>query len=198
MMRALPGLLAIASSAIAIALTSSPAAALPGQRTEMVRTWIAGHPTLQPSRGDGLTVENSNAAAQRYQFSASVLPPGRLSFVRNRGIVRSERFSLYDVINGVSAERLADSLRVIYGLDIYRDYQQANAVFAYPSSSRLELGRRLALPGVGGTRGELRVGDRFAYWLELGVNEFGETLSGHITVFLKEDLGKLESELRAL
>jgi len=195
-MRALPlSLLLLASSAIAFA---PPARALPGQRTETVRSWLTAHPTLQPALGDGLTVEYSNAAAQRFQFSASVLPPGRLSFVRNRGMIRSERFALYDIIHGVTAERLAESLRTIYGLDIYRDYQQATIVYAYPSASQLELGRRLALPGVSGTRGELRAGDRFAYWIELGVNEFGETLNGQIVVFLKDDLGKIEAELRAL
>ncbi|NJL00339.1 MAG: hypothetical protein HC910_07105 [Spirulinaceae cyanobacterium SM2_1_0] len=196
-MRALPYCLLLLASG-AIALARQPAQALPGQRTETVRTWIRAHPTLQPALGDGLTVENSNAAAQRFQFSASVLPPGRLSFVRNRGIIRSERFLLYDVINGVSAERLAESLRVIYGLDIYRDYQQANPVYAYPSFGQLELGRRLALPGVGGVRGELRVGDRFAYWTELSVDDFGEIITGQVTVFLKEDLSKLETELRRL
>ncbi len=183
---------------VSSAIAPRPAAALPGQRTETVRAWISAHPSLQPALGDGLTVEHANAGSQRFQFSASVLPPGRLSTVRNRGLIRSERFVLYDIINGVSAQRLADSLRVIYGLDIYRDYQQAQVVYAYPSAGQLELGRRLGLPGVGGSRGELRRGDRYAYWLELGVDPLGETVSGQITVFLRDDLGKIEAELRSL
>ncbi|MEA5469391.1 hypothetical protein [Spirulina sp. 06S082] len=175
---------------------ASPAWSLPGQRTETVAAWIAGNPTLQPSdSGDGLTVRRTDTAAQRFEFRASVLPPGRISFLGNPGIIRSENFSLYDLINGVSLPRLEEALRVIYGLDIYTDYQNAQIVRIYPSADTLEMSRRLNLPGLGGREGELRLGIRFAYWIELTKNEDSSSHSGQMTVFLKEDLPKMLREL---
>ena len=174
---------------------ASPAWSLPGQRTETVAAWIAGNPTLRPANSDGLTVQRTDTAAQRFEFRASIFPPGRINFLANPGIIRSENFSLYDLINGVSIPRLEEALRVIYGLDIYTDYQNAQIVSIYPSASTLEMSRRLNLPGLGGKEGESRLGIRFAYWLELTNNEDGGAYSGQMTVFLKEDLQKIIREL---
>lgn len=184
------GLLGVVAIAIA-----PPAWSLPGQRTETVAAWIAGNPTLHPVESDGLTVRRTDTAAQRFEFRASVFPPGRINSLGNPGIIRSENFSLYDLINGVSTPRLEEALRVIYGLDIYSDYQNAQIVRVYPSAQTLEMSRRLNLPGLGGREGELRLGIRFAYWLELTTNEDGGSHSGQVTVFLKEDLQKMIREL---
>jgi hypothetical protein len=46
-------------------------------------------------------------------------------------------------------------------------------------------------------QGELRLGERFAYWLEITNTESGKAFNGQITVFLKEDLNKIEAEVRA-
>ena len=174
---------------------ASPVWGLPGQRTETVAAWIAGNPTLQPVNSDGLTVRRTDTAAQRFEFRASVFPPGRINFLANPGIIRSENFSLYDLINGVSIPRLEEALRVIYGLDIYSDYQNAQILRVYPSAQTLEMSRRLNLPGLRGREGQLRSGIRFAYWIELTITEDGSSHSGQMTIFLKEDLPKMMREL---
>jgi hypothetical protein len=172
------------------------AVALPGQRTEQVEAWINGHPTLRPGIGDGLRVTKSDTAAQRFTFQATVIPPGRVTFTRDRGIIRTERFFFFDMINGVTLDRLQESLRVIYGLPIYQDYQRANVTYAYPSPETKELARRLNRPLLAAQQGELRVGDRYAYWTEVTETDSGKAFNGHMTIFLKEDLDKLEAELR--
>ncbi|MEQ8975054.1 MAG: hypothetical protein RIE73_32300 [Coleofasciculus sp. C1-SOL-03] len=179
-----------------LGLTANPAQALPGQTVETVAAWIAAHPTLEPGIGDGLVVTKQNTAAQRFKFEASVLPPGQIAFPTNRGIIQSEQISFYDMINGVTPERLTESLRVIYGPAIYQDYQRANLIYAYPTPATIDLARRQNRPMLIARQGELLLGDRFAYWLEVTRTENGKPINGRITVFLPEDLDKLEIELR--
>jgi hypothetical protein len=179
-----------------LGLTANPAQALPGQTVETVAAWIAAHPTLEPGIGDGLVVTKQNTAAQRFKFEASVLPPGQIAFPTNRRLIQSEQISFYDMINGVTPERLTESLRVIYGPAIYQDYQRANLIYAYPTPATIDLARRQNRPMLIARQGELLLGDRFAYWLEVTRTENGKPINGRITVFLPEDLDKLEIELR--
>jgi len=188
--------LSLLSLGALLALGTTPAEALPGQKTETVIAWINSNPTLQPTAGEGLIVKRSDTPAHRFEFRASVVPPGRISTTYNPGIVRTERYFVYDSINGVPPERLVESLRILYGLDIYEDYQLARVVYAYPSRETEELSRRHNQRAIPADRGELREGKRFAYWMEVTYREDGKPISGKITVFLKEDLEKLNVELR--
>lgn len=180
----------------AFSVDVSRAHALPGQTTEAVAAWIQGHPTLRPSSGEKLLVRKSDTAAQRFTFQASVLPPGKVAPPRNAGIIRSEKFSLFDMINGVTRERLEESLRMIYSPDIYQDYAQGNVVYAYPTQATLSQARNKAEPLLANIQGELRVGQRYAYWLEIAQSSEGKSYTGQITVLLKSDVEKLNTELR--
>lgn len=175
---------------------ASIANALPGQRIETVGAWINANPTLRPSIGDGLRVTRSSTPAQRFTFQASVLPPGRLTLVKDRSTIRSERMTFYDMINGVTLERLRESLRAIYGPTIYNDYDRAQLVYDYPVPATIDLARRQNRALLEQQQGELRLGERFAYWLEITNTESGKAFNGQITVFLKEDLKKIEAEVR--
>lgn len=44
-------------------------------------------------------------------------------------------------------------------------------------------------------QGEVRQGDRYAYWIETVQTRSGEAYNGQIHVFLIEDINKLEAEL---
>ncbi|MBD2384637.1 hypothetical protein [Cylindrospermum sp. FACHB-282] len=177
-------------------LLDSPVNALPGQSTEEVTTWIQAHPTLRPKIGEKLFVQKSDTAAQRFTFQSSVLPPGRVEFTKNRSQIRTERMTMYDGINGVSFQRFQESLRVIYGLDIYQDYKSAQVIYQYPNQSAINSARLAKTPIREALRGELRVGDRYAYWVEIAQPKTGKAITGQITVLLKSDLDKLEGELR--
>lgn len=186
----------IVSVGILSVLVGYRANALPGDPVDTVAAWIAAHPTLQPGIGDGLTVRKSNTASQRFTFQARVLPPGQIAFPTDRSMIRSEQISFYDQINGVTPERLAESLRIIYGPGIYQDYERAKLVYAYPSPETVDLARRQNRPLLAAQQGELLLGDRFAYWLEVTQTDSGKAYNGQITVLLKDDLDKLETELR--
>nr|WP_315871081.1 hypothetical protein [Trichocoleus desertorum] len=177
-------------------LGGGQANALPGQTTEEVGAWIQAHPTLRPASGERLLVRKSDSAAQRFIFQASVLAPGKVIPSRDASTIRSERLSIFDMINGVTRDRLEESLRVIYGLDVYQDYEQANLVYSYPGEATAYQARRRATPLMTALQGQLRMGNRYAYWTEVAENRDGKAYAGHIAVFLKSDLNKLETELR--
>jgi hypothetical protein len=184
-------------SAIALFLGNvDRAEALPGERAESVLAWIKANPTLRSGAGDGFIVKREDTPAQRFRFQASVLPPGRITVPTNPGVIRSEQFEIVDLINGVPPERLEESLRAIYGLDIYEDYMRSSIVYDYPDRDTLELARRQNLPALGAQHGELRSGRRFAYWAEITYSQEGQPLSGRVTILLREDLDKLVAELR--
>jgi hypothetical protein len=103
---------------------------------------------------------------------------------------------MYDGVNGVTLQRLEESLRIIYGVDIYQDYNRAQIVYDYPNQSAINQARLAKTPIREALTGELRVGDRYAYWIEIAKPREGKALSGKVTVFLKSDLDKLEAELR--
>jgi len=175
---------------------NSAATALPGQATEEVETWIKAHPTLSPRSGERFLVTKTDTAAQRFSFQAMVSAPGKVTFSKNRSQIRTERISMYDAINGMSLDRLKESLRIIYGLDIYQDYKGAQVIYEYPNQSAINAARFAKTPIREGLTGELRVGDRYGYWVEVAQAKNGKAYTGQMTVFLKSDLDKLEEELR--
>ncbi|NES25782.1 MAG: hypothetical protein F6K41_44540 [Symploca sp. SIO3E6] len=177
-------------------LFTNPAKALPGEKTETVTAWINAHPTLRPGIIDGLRVRKSETAAQQFTFKASILPPGELTLVKDKGTIRHERLAFYDQINGVTFDRLQESLRVIYGLAIYQDYQRARLVYDYPTPETIDLARRQERPLLAAQEGQLLLGERYAYWMEVTNTESGKAFYGHLTIFQKEYLDKLETQLR--
>ena len=60
---------------------------------------------------------------------------------KDRGTIRSERIAMYDAINGMTFARLQESLRVIYGLEIYQDYDRAQVVYEYPNQKVINSAR---------------------------------------------------------
>ncbi|HBR75593.1 MAG TPA: hypothetical protein DEA78_18270, partial [Cyanobacteria bacterium UBA11159] len=124
------------------------------------------------------------------------LSPGKLGFPTSKRYIRSERISFYDSINGVTAQRLEESLRVIYGPAIYQDYQRARLVYDYPTPETIDVARRQNRPLIVAQQGKLVLGERFAYWLEVTQTDSGKAYNGQLIIFLKEDLDKLETELR--
>ncbi|WP_216351313.1 hypothetical protein [Leptolyngbya sp. 'hensonii'] len=177
-------------------LLSGRALALPGQTADEVAAWIKGNPTLQGATGEVLVVRRSDTPARRYIFQASVLPPGRIRPTPNSEIIRTEQFSLFDMVNKVTTDRLEESLRILYGLDIYQDYNRARPVLTYPNPAALSQSVNQVRPLIAALQGELRVGERYAYWTEIAKSPKGYSYTGQITVLLKEDAGVLEAELR--
>jgi len=170
--------------------------ALPGQPMQEVETWIKAHPTLRPRTGERFLVTKTDTPAQRFSFQAMVSAPGKLTFSNNRNLSRAERISMYDAINGMSIDKLKESLRRIYGLDIYQDFRGAKVIYEYPNRSTINAARFAGTPIQEALKGELRVGSRYAYWVEVARARNGKAFTGQMTVFLKSDLDKLKEELR--
>lgn len=181
---------------MAIAGFCDRANALPGQTTAEVAAWIKGNPTLRPYSGQTLLVHRTDTPAQRFTFEASVLAPGLATSLGEPGIVRTERINLFDMINGVTPNRLHESLRSIYGLEIYQDFQQARVIYSYPNLAMIQQARTLTLPLQEALKGEIRLGSRFAYWVEFPQPQDGKPIMGKITILLKSDVDKLEAQLR--
>ncbi|HEY9643741.1 MAG TPA: hypothetical protein V6C57_24845 [Coleofasciculaceae cyanobacterium] len=178
-------------------LISQPALALPGQTVETVAAWIHTHPTLQPESGEILLVRKSDTPSRRFTFEALTTSPGRAASNLSGGTIRSERISLFDTTNGVSRDRLEESLRVIYGDAIYQDYQQSQVVYQYPTAQMSSTAQNQATPLRESIQGEIRQGNRFAYRIETVQTRGGEAYSGQISIFLIEDINKLEVELQS-
>lgn len=176
--------------------SGTPAWALPGQTIAEAIAWIQGNATLRPSSGERLMVRKTDTAARRYTFQASVFQVGQASSRTSSSRIRTETFTLFDMTNGVTQPRLEESLRAIYGLDIAQDYSRARVVYAYPTQVELSQARNQQTPLLAALQGELRVGDRYAYWWEIARTREGYAYSGQINVFLKQDVDKLEAELR--
>ncbi len=173
--------------------------ALPGEAPRDVASWIASHPTLSPaSSANGLFVQKTNTAAQRFTFQAFPQSSFRDHPRRNRGsLITSERFAFFDMINGVTIERLEETLRTIYGSNIDQDYQNAQVTYTYPTPETLELARRQGLPLLASQQGELRLGENFAYWIEVTNTDTGIAYNGHLQILLKEDLFTLQSRINS-
>lgn len=168
------------------------ASALPGQTSEDVADWIKSHPVLRPESGERLWVRKSNTPARRFQFQASSFVPGRAEIRGSANIIRSERLHLFDLVAGVSRDRLEELLRSIYGPALSEDYRRATVVFRYPSAEKMGDRNNRTVQAV---RGELRRGEQFSYWIELVQANPRKATSGQITVFATTDLEKLQADL---
>ncbi|MEO0533130.1 MAG: hypothetical protein AAF215_04605 [Cyanobacteria bacterium P01_A01_bin.123] len=168
-----------------------PALALPGQTATQVEAWIQGNATLRPRPGEQLVVHRTDTAARRFTFQASVFPPTGVQGVPLLGKIRSEHFLLVDIIDGVSMTRLEESLRRIYGADVYSDYERAERVMVYPTAETPPYTNRYLV-----IQGELLVGDRFGYWVEMTSDTRGRIETGRVTLLLREDVAALGDFLR--
>jgi hypothetical protein len=191
------GIWASLAFGLLLSLGSSPAIALPGQTTEEVAAWIQAHPTLRPASGETLLVRKTDTPARRFTFQALTTSPGRATPERSVGMIRTEQISLFDLTNGVSRDRLEQTLRVIYGPDVYQDYADATIVYQYPDGARENAAQNHNAPLAAALQGEIRQGDRFAYWIETVQNPQGVSYTGQISVFPIEDIEKLDVELRS-
>jgi hypothetical protein len=189
-------LLVTGTVGILILLSGGAAEAIPGQSLDEARTWIRAHPTLQPAPGEQLLVRKSDSPARRFIFQVSTLSVGRVGAALGGGTVRAEEFSLFDMTNGVTRGRLDESLRVIYGASIYQDYTHASVVYTYPGGTVGTSPSSRQPSTQSGIQGELRDGDRYAYWIEIAKQPNGYAYIGKLTIFLKEDLPKLDAELQ--
>ncbi|MGB3202717.1 MAG: hypothetical protein WBA99_17560 [Nodosilinea sp.] len=179
-------------SVATLAAIASPGWAIPGQTVNLATSWIRNNPTLKPAPNERLSVSRVAAPGQRFTFQASVFPVGELAPAPNRQQIRTERFSLVDYANPITPDRLEESLRAIYGQDIFNDYRQAEVIMRYP-----ERGTRPAPtdnPDIF-LRGEVREGDRFAYWQEITYDRTGTAHLGRMVVFLKADVPALQAQL---
>ncbi len=181
---------------LALSLLAGRVEALPGQTPSEAVVWIQANPTLRPVRGEKLLVRKSDTPAQRFTFSASPLQVGRATSGSTGGIIRTEEISFFDIQNGVTRDRLQEALRAIYGPTVYQDYAQAKTLYTYPTPKTLDQSINRDAPLLAALQGEVREGDRYAYWLEIARQKTGLAYTGKITVFLRDDLPKLEAELR--
>ena len=189
--------IAVATSfALAFGLAQT-AQALPGQGSDEVLLWMKANPGIRPSSTEKLTVQRSNGPSQRMSFEASVLSPGRIIPSRTGGRIRSETLTLFDMLYGVSEARLEATVRSIYGLEVHRDFQTAKVIYAYPTIKAEATALRANQPIAAALKGELRQGNRFAYWTEIVRNRDGLNYGGKVVVFLPEDLSKIEGEIKS-
>jgi hypothetical protein len=174
----------------ALVLNASPSWAIPGQTVTLAETWILNNPTLRPSPRERLAINRLVAPGQRFTFQASVFPVSGVSPDENRRQIRTERFSIADHANPITADRLDESLRAIYGQEIFNDYRQATVMLRYPvRGARPAPGQNIVL------QGEVREGDRFAYWQEIAYDRAGTAYLGRMALFLKDDLPALQAQL---
>ena len=173
------------------------AQALPGQGSDEVLLWMKANPGIRPSPTEKLTVQRNNGPSQRMSFEASVLSPGRVVASRTGGRIRSETLTLFDMLYGVSEARLEATVRSIYGLEVHRDFQAAKVIYAYPTIKAEAIALRANQPIAAALKGELRQGNRFAYWTEILRNRDGLNYGGKVVVFLPEDLSKIEGEIKS-
>lgn len=190
------GLWSSLSLGVLVTLGCSQADALPGQPVAEVAAWIQSQPTLQPASGEMLLVRRTDSPSRRFIFEASITAPGRLTSIDHRDIIRRETITLFDPVYGVSQQRLEESLDIIYGEDLYQDYQQAGVVYQYPTAEMIERATSQNNPLLRFVQGEVRQGNRFAYWVEIAQTPDGKPQNGRISVFLLEDLPKLTAELQ--
>ena len=172
---------------------ASSARAIPGESVVNVEAWIQSHPTLRPEPTEGLVVHRVDTPARRFTFRATILPVAGFSSgdAEIRNIIRTEQITLVNTVDGVTTNRLEESLRAIYDALIYNDYRRAKVLQSYPSED-INLGNENVL-----RQGELREGDRFAYWVDLVGTSAGFMSSGTMTVFLKTDLPALQAQLES-
>ena len=175
-----------------VMLWAPSAQALPGESVETVAAWIAAHPTLRPGPNEVLVVNRAETPARRFTFRATIFPvTGLVPGIQLQRIIRTEQITLVDTVEGTSAKRLEESLRAIYDANLYSDYQLATVVYSYPNSFSPFPTNDAIL-----RQGELRVGDRYGYWLELTANQSGFVYSGTLAVIDQADMPRLQARLQ--
>jgi len=178
---------------------SVSAAALPGQTVDEAKAWMQAHPTLRALPSERLSIRRNNTPSSRYTFHGSVFGPGggsgeSLLVRRHSGevvSVRSEKLTLVDIVRGVSVPRLEDSLRAIYGAEVYADYRRAQAVIVYSPGRAEDRGTERA------HLAQLLEGDLYAYLIEVIPNTNGVVETGAVTVMLREDVPAIQAGLRS-
>ncbi len=165
-----------------------PSLAIPGQSTRVAESWIRNNPTLRPAPNERLSVSRTPSPGQRFSFQASLFPVAGGMPENAHRIIRTERFTLVDHANDITVDRLEESLRLIYGPQIFNDYRQGQILFEYPTDQAPD-NPNITLVGA------VRSGERFAYWYELAYGESGTPYLGRMAVFLKEDLPLLRERL---
>ncbi|MDX2239810.1 MAG: hypothetical protein NW224_03900 [Leptolyngbyaceae cyanobacterium bins.302] len=190
-------LLAGVGLGLVLGLAGQSAQALPGQTADEAASWIQANSALRPARGERLLVRRVETPAQRFTFQALPLQVGRAAIGFGGSVIRTEELALFDMVNGITLFRLEESLRSIYGPTVYQDYAEAVKVYAYPTSGVVGRAINRDTPLLAATQGEVRQGDRYGYWLEITRRPDGFAYSGRLTVFLREDLPKLEAELKS-
>lgn len=219
----------------------SAAIALPGQSVSQVQEWIRTHPLLLPADSETLRVQKNETAARWFTFEASVLPPGRAQLTGMEQVIRSEELAFFDVVTGISRDRLIEIFQAIYDDELFQDFERSRLFYTYPTpeqeamyvaaaaaatpspdaeASPLEESDSTPIsnqpedvptdspdaepetpeptaPPVFPVEGEIRVGSRYAYWIELTRNPDGVSYNGRLTIFLVEDLDHLLTTLMA-
>lgn len=192
------GLICTGAIASILTLTGS-ASALPGQSVTEAEAWMQAHPTLRADRRERLSLRRNDTPSRRYTFHGSIYGPGGSAgeslLVRQQAngqltMVRSEKFTLVDLINGVTVEKLEDALRTLYGAEVYADYRRSQAVLIYSPSRLEDRGTQRA------TRVQISEGDLYAYIVEVIPNPDGTINTGTVSVMLKEDVPALQTALR--
>lgn len=165
-----------------------PSLAIPGQSVAVAESWIRNNPTLSPAPNERLSINRTPSPGQRFSFQSSLFPVAGRMPDNARHIIRTERFTLVDHANNITVDRLEESLRLIYGPQIFNDYRQGKLLFEYPTDQATE-NPNLTLVGA------VRSGERFAYWYELAYGESGTPYLGRMVVFLNDDLPALRERL---
>ncbi|MEL6552401.1 MAG: hypothetical protein AAFQ63_02895 [Cyanobacteria bacterium J06621_11] len=175
------------------------AIALPGQTIDEAKSWMQAHPTLRARPSERLSIRRSNTPSNRYTFHGSPFGPaggsGESLLVRRsngeRVMVRSEKFTLVDMVRGVDIPQLEDSLRTIYGAEVFADYRRAQTVMVYSPGRAEDRGTERAI------RSHLLEGDLYAYLIEVMPNTNGIVETGAVTVMLREDVAAIQEGLRS-
>ena len=193
-------LTALTTIGVAIGIWSGlapTASAIPGQTVDEARAWMQAHPTLRSLPNERLSLRRNDTPARRYTFNGSIFGPagGTGQTLLERGLnsgpmlVRSEKFTLVDLINGVSVSKLEDALRMLYGAQVFADYRRAESVLVY-SPGRTEDRGTARSP-----RAQITEGDLYAYIIEVIPDVDGTIHTGTVTVMLKEDVPPLKAAL---
>jgi hypothetical protein len=178
---------------------ASTAAALPGQSVQEAEAWMQAHPTLRATPGERLSLRRNDTPSRRYTFHGSIFGPGSSSgeslLLRRNSeqprVVRSEKFTLVDIVSGVSIARLEDALRTLYGAEVFADYRRSQSVLVYSPGRPEDRGTQRA------ARAQLFEGELYAYVIEVMPNPDGTISTGGMTVMLKEDIPALREALRS-
>lgn len=188
----------LAGMGLGATVFTQSARALPGQTINEATAWMQAHPTLRALPSEGLSIRRESTPSRRYTFHGSVFTPGggsgeSLLVRRHSGeeiMIHTEKLTLVDIVSGVSIPRLEDSLRSIYGAEVFADYRQAESLLVFSTGRPEDRGTVRAM------RSQLLEGDRYAYLMELIPNEDGELHTGTVTVMLKENAAALAENLR--